>query len=84
MDAVAIYRAERARRGLSTACVSLAIVAKRAGITRRAMYYQLRGGALTARQVQWKGERWQWVVEPAEAERWLRQYRWNARTKEAA
>lgn len=59
--------------------LTLAALARRARITRRALLYQMKIGALVARRVPWRGDRWQWVVDPAEAQHWLTRYTKHAR-----
>lgn len=76
-----LYREEAARRGRASApaLVPLKALAARAGLTLRAVHYQMQIGALSASRMPWRGARTRWMVETQEADRWLGAYRRNAR-----
>lgn len=84
-----LLNAERRRRGIMPSrlpppdTLTLTELAERAGITRKALCYHVRRGALRVTR-QDRGRWFRYVVDRPQAERWLSQYRKHAPVKEAA
>lgn len=84
----ALYHQERARRLGASARgpLTLAALAEQAGVTRRTALNEIRRGCLAAVREPLAGyrSRTRWIVDPAEAARWLRTYRPHARAERRA